>query len=237
MNKPEQQNADGPADTADASKVSWQTITETMERPEFTPEQLPELWQQAVEPGGIRAGRVGAWNDGIETMYRRCETYPQHTKIAVILSGTPHGSWHETGWTVAQADDLAHQATPEQIQQALTCEQQHPGGWWRASDHILTWATVAQLTGQVIEQLPWNNRFLDYATTTEQYQAMEPHFEQARSRRRQRIVEHIQQRLLNGNNNAWAVFLGIVGQGTVIGSAIELANAVEHQYRRVQNET
>ena len=239
MHKPNQKQDPGSdAGTANTNKTAQHPIIAAMEHPEFTPEQLPELWKQTKGPDDAHGGQMVAWGAGVETLYRRCETYPQHTKIAVILSGIPpnawhkHTPWHDTGWAVAQADDLAHQATPEQILQALAHEQQHPDGWWRASDHILMWATVAQLTGPVIEQLPWKNQLLDYATTAEQNQATETtDFEQVRSRRRQHIVEHIQQRLLGGDNNAWTVFLGIVEPGANVGDTAEIAKAVEQGRR------
>ena len=213
-------------------------MTETMEHPEFNTEQLPELWQQSM--GHVVTGTSTCyelWNDGIEALYRRCETYPQHAQLARTLSGMPDDAWCDTGKIAAQADDLARQATPTEIQQALVHERQHPESWWKASDHILTWATDEQLTGEAIEQLPWNNHLLDYATTAEQLAAMDPAFEQVRSRRRQHIVEHIQQQLLGGNSSAWVVFLGIIEPGTRIGDAAELANAVAQQNGPVRTRT
>ena len=239
MHKPEQQQDPG-GDAANQAEtvLTLQAITETREHPEFTPEQLPALWQQAAEPGGTPINRLrrDRWMHGIDAMYRRCETYPQHAKLAAILSGMPNSAWHETGWIVTQADDLAHQATPAQLQQALAHEQQHPEEWWLASDHVFACATVEQLTGQVIEQLAWQDWFLTYATTPG-LRTMDYDLEGARSRRTRHVVEHIQQRLLEGNNNAWTVFLGIVGRGTVIGTAIELANAIEQQNRPSRNRT
>ena len=215
-----------------------QTMTETMEHPEFNTEQLPELWQQSMGHGVTGTSTYYEfWKDGIEALYRRCETYPQHAQLARTLSGMSDAAWCDTGKIAAQADDLAHQATPTEIQQALVHERQHPESWWKASDHILTWATDEQLTGEVIEQLPWNNHLLDYATTAEQLVATDPAFEQVRSRRRQHIVEHIQQQLLGGNKNAWVIFRGIVEPGHNIGETAELAVAIEQQRRPVRQKT
>ena len=220
MHKPNQQQ-DPAGDAANQAEtvLTLQAITETMEHPEFTPEQLPALWQQAIEPGDMLAERVGAWKHGIETMYRRCETYPQYTKIAVILAGIPRGAWHDTGWDVAQAHNLLRRATPEQLQQALEHEQQHPEEQWSVSNHILTWANIEQLTGQVIKQLEWNSGITAWATTPEDGTTGHDRW--------RHISEHIQQQLLGGNKNAWTVFHGIVGPGTRIGAAAELANAIE----------
>ena len=227
MNKPNQQNADGPADTANVSTVSWQTITETMAHPTFTPEQLPALWQQAVEPGDMLAERDRAWNDGIEALYERCETYPQHTNLTVILAGMPAGTWHgATTAITAQVDALLRQATPEQLRQAIEYERQYSDGTWRTHSQIIASATLRQLTGAVIEQLEWRDSYLGYATAP--WTRTEG---TGRARRIRHIVEQIQQQLLEGSEAAWTVFLGIAGPGTRIGDAAELAVAVELQNR------
>ena len=216
--------------------IALEVITETMNRPEFGAEQLAELWQQVIGPDGeppanspVSRDRISCWAEGIGVLYRRCETYPEHAKIAVILSGIPYRAWHETGWIVAQARNLLKQATPEQLRQALVHEQQHPGGWWTANGDILAEATVEQLTGPVIEQLGWQDWFrIVYATNPgHQHYALDD----AKNRRARHIVEHIQQELLEGDKSAWTVFLGIVELGTGIGPAIELANAIEQEHR------
>ena len=232
MNKPEQQTDEDDADPRGANQAetgeTLQAITDAMEHPEFDAEQLPALWQQAMEPDDIVFEQVGAWNawlgvwnDRIEAMYRRCATYPQHTKISVVLSGMPPNTWHDTGWDAAQAHDLLRQATPAQLRQALEYERQHPKAQWSTSAHIMTWADIEQLTGQIIEQLEWNSVIATRATT--------PGDEHRRFDRWCHISEHIQQQLLGGDNNAWTVFHGIVEPGTRIGDAVELANTIEQQ--------
>ena len=240
MNKQnEENNSIGAAGSAAQKQkkpgMTLQTITEALEHPELSAEQLPELWRQAMEPGDMLDERTKAWNYGIETVYRRCETYPQHTKLAVIVSGMPQSAWRDSGWVIARGNALLRQATPTQLQQALICEQQHPEGWWWASDHILAFAAVEQITEAVIEQLAWRDWLLTYTADTPQ--TMHYDSEKARQRRARHIVGCVQQRLHGGNDNAWAVFLGIVEHGTVIGPTIELANAVAQQNGPVRNET
>ena len=209
-----------------------ETVTETMNDPAFTPEQLPELWQQAVErtagePAGEPiTGRAlkDRWRNGIEAMYLRCETYLQHTKLALVLSRMPDSAWCETVPVMNHAIGLLKQAAPEQIQQALAHNKEDPGSWWLIYDDILRYATVEQLTGAVIAQLPWNNRMADWATKQETGTT-------EHDLRRRHIVEQIQQQLLGGNKHAWDVFCGIAEHGTPIDENAELALAIEHQHR------
>ena len=242
MNKPEPQTDSdeddevGPGTNQTDNGIALQTIIETMEHPGFTAEQLPELWRRITErPDGGTLNRLrrDRWRHGIDAMYRRCETYPQHAELAVILSEMPHGAWRYAGRVITQGDNLAKQATPEQIQQALVCEQQHPKSWWKPSDHVLTDATDEQLTGPVIEQLPWNYWLHSYATKP----GLHYQFEDVKGRRTRHIVEHVQQQLLDGDNDAWVVFLGIIEHGTRIGGASELVMAIEQQNRRPRSET
>ena len=215
------------------------TITETMNDPSFTPEQLPALWQQLEETftGTELFGQSRlCWDAGIETMYRRCETYPQHAAIAAILAGLAPRAWHETGWTVAQGDDLAERATPEQLLETLTNEQNLSKRWWNASNHITASATVEQLTGPVIEQLPWNHRYLDNKTA-DKPGIMDYDFEAVRDRRRKHIVEHVQQQLLHGNKHAWETFLGIADNETIIGDTARLAHAIEQGNNQAKHTT
>ena len=221
-----------------------ETITETMQHPAFTPEQLPELWQQIEtdrQQGIVPDNTRNRWNNGIEAMYRRCETYPQHAKLAVVLSGLPPVTWHNPLPVLHQGHNLLEQATPEQLLQALKHEQTHPEGWWTASNHILTRATTEQLTGPVIEQLQWEDGILDWATTPKNTAAThnparDPARPLARIQQREtalrsrcrHIVEHIQQHLLAEDSNAWNIFLGIVEPETIIGDTAELAHAIEH---------
>ena len=225
MHKPnQQQNPDGdaPLVTNQAKTgLTVQAIWETMKRPECTAEQLPALWQQVMEPGETRLNcdRLDQWLRGIGAMYRRCETYPQHAKIAVVVSGMPNSAWRSDDWIMAQARNLLKQATPEQLQQALACGQQHPTGWWQPSDHILTWAAIEQLTGQILEQIDWNSGMAAEVTT--------PGDETTGHDRWRHIVEQIQQQLLDGDKNSWTVFHGIVEPGNNIGDSAELAKAIE----------
>lgn len=233
MNKPEQ-DADVDDDGNQTKHDKWlQTIAETIENPETAAEKLPEIWRQATDPGGTwqtQLLREQAWNDAVETMFRNAETFPQHAKLAVALAGTPPCVWQATGWIITQARELLRQATPEQLLQALEYEQQHPQGWWQVRDHVLTWATLEQLTGPVIAQFEWNSNIVAWGTG--------PEMENSSFRARwQHISETIQQELLNGDTNAWAVFLGIVVPGNNIGDTAALAVAIEQQHRPVRTET
>ena len=229
MNKQEQHNAGDPCNQT-KPVMAAQVITETMENPEFGADQLPALWQQVTEPDGTlpSSDRRNRWHDGIETMYRRCETYPQHAKLTAVRSGTetPNRTWYDTGWVSIQARDLLRQATPTQLQQALDYEQQHPGSKWRASEHILKWANMAQLTGQIIEQLEWNDGLAACTATPEK-----PTTDRDRWRH---IAEQIQQQLLNSNDDVRTVFHGIVEPGNRIGAIAELAIAIEQKHRAVR---
>ena len=222
MTKPEQHQDDGRGDSAAPAEtgLTVEAITETMKDPAFTPEQLSGLWQRIEAK--IRAGSDDVecwiqWDAGIEAMYRRCGTYLQHATLAVALSEMPKDAWHETSRIIHQGKDLVEQATPEQLRQALEHEQQRPGKQRTASSYILSAATVDQLTGPVIEQLPWDDLMLIGGRSHSALRDL------ARSRH---IVEHVQQQLLGGNN-AWTVFLGIVEPGMLIGEAAELANIIE----------
>ena len=226
MNKPEQnQNADSGDGCQAEPRLTAKALTKTMGHPSFTAEQLPKLWQQITNADG-RLPREGSrwrsWGDGIEALYSRCETYPQYAAIAGVLSWMPDSAWCETVAVLNQARELLEQATPEQLQQALAHNQEDPGTWWLIYDDVLRYATVEQLTGAVIEQLPWDNRMADWAIIQEAKTT-------EHDRRRRHIVDQIQQRLLGGNKNAWTVFLGIVETGNRIGETSELAAAVANQ--------
>ena len=209
--------------------MSPEKITEIMADPAFTAEQLPGLWQQIADPYTLAGSSAGSsadywdsWRAGVEAMYRRCETYPQHTKIGDILCELPSNARHRPGWAAALADELLGRATPDQLLQALEHEQQHPMGWWPVSHLIMMQATAEQLTGPVIEQLRWNTYLVDWAAGTETPT-------DAGLGRCRHILDYVQQRLLAGSEGAWAVFLGIAESGTLIGEAVELANAIEHK--------
>ena len=224
------QNQDrGPA----GDGLSPEKITETMADPAFTPEQLPGLWQQIVEPDKSPYCPDG-WESGIEAMYRRCETYSQYAILTIVLSEIPFMAWHQTDLIIDQADDLRRRATPEQLLQALVFEQQHRGHWWTASDHILDDATAEQLSGPVIEQIPWYDEFAERGTLPEDEIPEDDVIGHARCRH---IVEHIQKRLLGGDSNAWTVFCGIADNGTVIGETAELAATIEQQNRPSRSRT
>ena len=230
MNKPEPNAGGGTALYTDRANtgITLEAIAETMEQPGFGPEHLPELWQQVTVQGGRhRRPRRDAWYDGIGKMYRRCETYSQYANLAAALSEMPSAAWHETGWAEAQADKLLQQASAEQLCHALAYEQNRPTVLWKASEDILAWATLEQLTRQVIDQYPWHDGFRLHTTTKPAApDPYEPVQEDPRRRTAQYIVEHVQQQL-QGDNNAWTVFLGIVEPGTVIGHCIELAKTIE----------
>ena len=204
-----------------------------MNDPGFGPEQLSELWYQIIDeqhtPGGSRlqtlSARLDSWDAGIEAMYRRCETYPQHAKLVVTVAALPKGARHNPDEVRDRGDKLLEQATTEQILQALKYERQRLEEQPIISSHVLTQAIREELTlaWQVVEQLPWDDRLLTWAAAatagTVEHDAW------------LRLVEVIQQHLLGGNENAWSMFLGIVEDGTLIGEAAALANAIEHQHR------
>ena len=220
MNK---HNATTAATTAPAS-------TSKLCTPDFAPEQLPEVWRQLTEPGSrpLDQARQKLWNYGIEAIYRRCETYPQYTAATSILSSMPADAWHDTARATDHGISLARQATPEHILQALAHEQRHPGGWWRVSEHILSWAGVEQMTGPVIEQLEWDRHLSNTAVTTKQARLpiLWSH-----------IVEHTKQHLLADDSNAWEIFLSIAKEGATISENAELAHAIEHKQRPARHGT
>ena len=101
-----------------------QTITETMNNDGFGPEQLPGLWRKITAAGGPDTEQSQAWNNGIDAMYRRCTTYPQHAELCTELS-----SFNSLGtWVEDRGHELLRQATPEQLIEALRYKQAHPGG-------------------------------------------------------------------------------------------------------------
>ena len=227
MNKPELHTVDkNSVDTQTQLGTRLHTITETMRNPEFAPEQLPALWEQITEPNGtpLTHLRDDRWRGEIEAMFQRCDTYPQHTKLSGILYGMPDGAWHRTAKISDQARELLLQATPEQLVQALNQERRHTNGSSRMIDNqIMSWAKLEQLTGSVIEQLKWDHGMAAKAGTPDVTRALPDRWEH--------VVEHIQQTMLNGDNNAWGVFLGIIDQDTTIGSAAEIAVAIEQPNR------
>ena len=237
QNEEETYSGDGDADVdagpldGDQTKhgLTLQTIVETMADPEFTTEQLPELWQQAVEQRGGRCVPElrDRWQHGIDGMSRRCTTYLQLVKLGAVVDGMPVGAWYDSGLFAEQARRLVGQATPEQLIQTLETAMQHPQTMRLVGNHILSWATAEQLTGPVIEQLGWDDRLADTATRPEPG---------PRDRWRH-IREHIQQDLLDDSSNAWVVLCGIAEPGTRIGIIAELAIAIEPDNRPVRNET
>ena len=233
MNKPEQ-DTDVDDDVNQTKHDKWlQTIAETIENPDTAAEQLPEIWRQATNPNGTWPTQLlqERWNDAVETMFRNAGTYPQHAKLAVALSETPPGAWQATGWIKNQAGELLKQATTDQVLQALEYDQEHPENRRRqVSDHVQIWADIEQLVGPVIAQLQWDDGLAAWADTPDDESI-------GSARDRQRIVETIQQELLNGDNNAWAVFRGIVEPGHSIGETAALAVAIEQQNRPSRQET
>ena len=218
MNKSEQ-NVGEPA-------MTLQAITETMEHLGCGPEQLPELWQQATATGDMTAKQVNAWHSSIETLFRRCKTYPQHMKLVGVLCGLPNSPWYYTDWITEQAHSLLQQATHEQLLQALAHEQQQPGNQWQTSSHTVTRAGIGQLTGPVIAQLAWDDWMRVWTSEKPIYGPDDA------PERHQHISNHIQQNLLEGDENTWTIFLGIVEPGNNIGDTAALAVAIEQKQRR-----
>ena len=211
-----------------------QTIAETIQDPEASAELLPELWQQDEDTDTDLTPLTQIietrWNDMLETMFLNAETYPQYAKLAGPLSGIPGNVWVGASWEHGR--DLLKRATTEQLIQALQHEQRYPKNqqWWEASDDIMGWAAIEQLTACVVEQFPWDNRIAGTADTPDDESI-------GNARCRRHIVETIQQELLNGDNNAWAVFRGIVEPGHSIGETAALAVAIEQQNRPSRQET
>ena len=213
MNK-QNQNLDSAGDG-----LSPEKIIEIMANPEFTAEQLPGLWQQIIQLAAIARPAPlicqERWCRGLDAMYRRCETYPQHAKLAVVLSGIPYTAymtgfdpWDKPGWLVEQAKNLVQQATSAQLLEALEYEQQNMGGWGPATADILAYITEEQLTDELVEQFPWRDElFL-----------------------RPDIFRQITV-LLRADMNAWIVFRGIVEVGQPVGEAVELTNAIVQKRR------
>ena len=234
MNKPEPQTNDGAAALPGANQAETgltpETIRDMMNRAEYDAEQLPALWQQVTELDDGSGTREQAWRLGIAAMYRRCETYPQHTKLTAVLSGVPVWARHYTSKAATQARNLLRQATPIELQQALICGQQHSESWWQhTSNQILEWGAIEQLTGQTLKQAEWNGWLTSWAATPRNRTG-------ARDRWRH-ISETIQQELLDGDSNAWNMFLEIVEPGHSIGETAELAKTIEQQNRPVRQTT
>ena len=233
MNK--QTNKTGPAQRRRKEKAEWRelnTITNTMQKPAFDGDQLAALWPQiAFADGQARSfNRLDIWRCELDTMYRRCETYPQYTKITVRLSELPNRAWITNNWIADRADELLQQATPEQLVEALMHEQQHREGWWTVSGDILTHAAPEQLTGTVIEQLTGPaiemlgknaGRFAEVNGTA--WEADDAGW----ARQVGHVENHIRQHLLDGDDNAWDMFLGVADADTTIGDVVQIINAVE----------
>ena len=208
MNK--QDEAGGGSDDGQTKTATTaQAVTDIMKHPEFGPGQLPGLWQQITEPDGtlLSSGHRDRWSDGITVMWQRCETYPQHAELAGTLFGMPDGAWHVPEWDLGQqsVDELLQQATSAQLLQAIEHEQHHPRKRWSISYHILSQADIAQLTGQVIEQLKWDVA-MTWLAVADSLTLEKPGNEQWRH-----VSDHIRQHLLDGDNDAWDVFHGIIG--------------------------
>ena len=230
MNKPNEEEAAGGDGDVEASaanqtkpEMTLKAIGETMENPAFTAGQLPALWRQAMEPGYILDERTKAWNYGISVMCLRCETFLQHAKIMVVLSGMPPWAWHLDDRMRNHAGNLFEQAGPEQLQQTLIFARQHPESWWTVREHILASAGPEQLTGPVVKQFDWCSAMTTCATMPDN--GPDEHYKW------RRIIEHIQQKLLDGSDAAWTVFLGIVEPGGHIGDTAELAKTIEQNQR------
>ena len=223
MNKQNEENSNSGAVGSAAEKqkkpgMTPQAITAAMENERLGPEQLPRLWRQALKPGetALPVPMLYRWRRGIDVMYQRCETYPQHTKLAVVLSGMPYNAWRDED-VRTPAKELLHHATTEQLLQALAHGQQHPKSWWVPNDHVLSRANLEQLSRPVTEQLFWNEAMAFWVT--------KPDDEYDMCRRWRHVNEHIQNQLFD-DDDAWTVFLGIVGVGDNIGDTAELAKAI-----------
>ena len=209
-------------DTTGNTAMSSETIAATITDPEFLLKDLPALWQRITEPDGTLSDAAHrGWHTGLESLYRASGTYPQYTAIVAALTGLPSGAKCYDAWLRDIADDLARRATPGQLRQGLACEQQHPD-CWSVSSHILHCVTVEQLIGPVIEQLAWNPWLAGWESLSGA-----PHTTPERTARH--VVEHIRHQLLGADKAAWAVFLGIVEPGMIIGPTAALACAIEHQ--------
>ena len=139
-----------------------------------------------------------------------------------VLSGMSRSAWRADGWNRARTDGLLEKATTVQLIQALTYGQRHPESWWQARTHILAFADLEQLTGPVIALFEWNHG-MAVAAGTEPDERLDD-----RSKWRS-VVEEIRQHMLEGDDNAWNLFLHVVEPGTVIGEAVALAKTVEQQ--------
>ena len=223
MNKLDHLQTIGVGDGHANKPPSSEPVTEVMHDPGFDAEQLPELWQQITGPHGIVGiGHLARWRLGVEAMYRRCGTFPQYAKIAAVLAGLPPLAWHNPK-TEPRLGDMLGRATPEQLLQALIFENQWPRGSWRASELILTEAAVEQLTGPVVEQLPWHRWILVWGSY--------PPVDSGDIALLSHISEHIQKHLLGGDKHTWEMFLEIVEEGTPIGETAELVVAINQQHR------
>ena len=227
MNK-QDEAGNGSDDGQTKTAMTAQAITDIMKHPEFGPGQLPGLWQLIKGPDGTPQHLRDRWDDGIAKMLRRCDTFAQLAETATILSGLTVYAWDTSASVRTRTKTLLEQATHEQLLQALAFQQQHPKNWWRASDQIMRWSTVEQLTGPVIEQLPWDAMCHDYATNPGHRAGYESAIESKMKQQTYRVVKHVEQQLGEGN---WTVFAGIVEPGIIIGHAIALATTIEQNKR------
>ena len=214
-------------DTAEAEPgLTVKEAAETTTQPGFGPEQLPDFWQRIAGTSGHKQ----LWRATVEALYERCETYPQYAALAATLSRMPDDAWYRGDQESVFGGPLVQQATPEQLIEAL--KHEHRSKMWKTTHHVLLHANDKQLTGPVIEQLEWDDWFHNVATGqnvdgTDYGYLGKIDWE----RRVGRIVEHIQQRLLRGNQDAWDIFCGVAGPGNPIGETAELALAIEQQNR------
>ena len=230
MNKQNQPHAGhGAGNNSQTETGPWlEKITDTMKDTAATPEQLPALWQQIAAPDGQlqHRDRLQSWENGIEAMFRRCTTYPQHRKLDTAIYALPRDAWQFPYWSETHANNLVKQATPEQLVQALADAWEGPGVTQYVSADIELHASTKKLTEAVIAQLPWRAGMRYWAKPSEGHKP---------SRRERQIIKRIQQQLLGGDTNAWEMFVEIVEHGTRIGAAAELAVAIEHQHRPALN--
>ena len=225
-NKQESQTHDtdsgaGPAET----RPTAEKTVDTTEQTSIRTNQLPELWDQTTGPDGstLNDSHQNRWNDKIETMFQRCETWPQYAELAGTVAGMPRGAWGDWHQRQNQAIELLQQATPGQLIESLQAGQPHPlTGWWSTSMQILTYANYDQLTAVIIEQLPWNHTVAWAATQMEGTEERE---------QLRHVVDVIQQTLLENNEHAWEMFLGIVETGYSIGDVCQIVIATENQNR------
>ena len=223
----------------------------TMEHHGFDVEQLPEIWQQVNEERRIRNGlyesstawnaqlaALRLWDEQVEYLLLRCETYTQYSQLTAILADLPENKRFRTD---THGKALVPQATAEQIAVALKNVRQRPEALATMQTLIMEHAVTVQITGPVVQRMAWDGLLPvaavcstrprhkpgNYEAASNYEQTLRANYLQARH-----VIEIIQNELLGKNSQTWNAFLETVNNGDNIGDTAELAVTIEQQHRQ-----